>query len=476
MNNIENIIDSIGLKIKYYRNLKNISLSKLAKEANISKSTLFGLEEGRSNPTISTLVSLSKTLNIELSELIDSSFNSKKSSVSLTLIDEDSKSSKSIYKLILLPNEYIELNFLAYSNVELNVLNGAILDINNQKIILENCKLNVASNTELKALNSGATALIEVKEFKENFYSSKDLFFNKPTTQILNQLTDIAKSTQIVRAIFRTIYPVEFIKNIDYIQIVELISNKESHYYIYTILIGLIAGVDNLSKKLNGLSNLVDKNIDLVKRVTNSEAVSIDELKEFNKHPITLIEDNIVDAVNKNYKDVTISNAKLNNLSNSSYILVIDEFIENSINSYNELKSLSILVKLYRALELMLPLKERELSNLELDIINSFKSSIPKAFYFAKIKEEKIALDTIKTLINAIDKKDIEASKISYFFREIYNYLNILLQDIENINLLTTQGYFENRLKDLNLDIVIKEKLHPSIDSCAKYLYLLKRE
>ena len=87
MNNIDNTIENIGHKIKYYRNLNKVSLSKLAKEANISKSTLFGLEEGRSNPTISTLINISKTLNIKLSELIgDSKQNSN--SVALTLITD----------------------------------------------------------------------------------------------------------------------------------------------------------------------------------------------------------------------------------------------------------------------------------------------------------------------------------------------------------------------------------------------------
>ena len=476
MNTIDNIINSIGLKIKYYRNLKNISLSKLAKEANISKSTLFGLEEGRSNPTISTLVSLSKTLNIELSELIDSAIDSKKNSASLTLLEDNSKSSKSIYKLMMLPNESIDLNFSFYDTVKIEVLNGTIIDIDSNNILIPNCKYKISPNSKLKALDSGATALIDIKAFNENIYCSNDLFFDKPTTEKLNSLVNIAKSTQIVRAVFRSIYPVEFPKNRDYVQIVEVTPDKETHYYIYTILIGLVSGLNSLAEKIDSLNSLVAKKLEFIKKVNSSEAISKEELKSFNNHPIASLDSDIIEALKNQYDDINIINSKEleNSYKSSKYIAVIDEFLYTECN-YKDLKNFTIAVKLYRTLELLFSLKERELSNKELHMLNIFKAELPKAYYFAKVGRSEVALDITKNLINLVNIKDIEESQISIFFIAIYNYLQKLIEDITSMNYIRAISSFENLIKELNLEIAIKEKIHPSIGNNGKYIYLLKR-
>ncbi len=61
----------IGSRIKELREKRNLSLGGLAKRAGISKATLSVLEDGRGNPTISTLWALADALRIPFGELID---------------------------------------------------------------------------------------------------------------------------------------------------------------------------------------------------------------------------------------------------------------------------------------------------------------------------------------------------------------------------------------------------------------------
>ncbi|NPA11813.1 MAG: helix-turn-helix transcriptional regulator, partial [Epsilonproteobacteria bacterium] len=46
---------TLGERIKFYRENKKISLSELAKRAGVAKSTLFKIEENKTNPTINTI-------------------------------------------------------------------------------------------------------------------------------------------------------------------------------------------------------------------------------------------------------------------------------------------------------------------------------------------------------------------------------------------------------------------------------------
>ncbi len=216
MNKIDNTIENIGHKIKYYRNLNKVSLSKLAKEANISKSTLFGLEEGRSNPTISTLINISKTLNIKLTELIGSD-NEKSNIVALSPISDSNN--KHIYKLSLLANQTFTLDEDIYNDITITVLSGELLYINEAKRVLENQTLMLNYNAKLKAEKGGATALIYITNNNTSNYIKEDIFIEKATTNKLEALVDIAQSSKISRAICSSIYPVEHPKKGKNIQI-----------------------------------------------------------------------------------------------------------------------------------------------------------------------------------------------------------------------------------------------------------------
>lgn len=61
---------SIGENIKAQRKLKGLTQARLAEMSNISRSYLGDLEGNRYNPSIDTLKSIAKSLNIDVSSLI----------------------------------------------------------------------------------------------------------------------------------------------------------------------------------------------------------------------------------------------------------------------------------------------------------------------------------------------------------------------------------------------------------------------
>lgn len=63
------IEEQLGLRIRYLRKEKNLSIEDLALEAEINKNYLSDLERGRRNPSIKVINRLAKSLVITLSEL-----------------------------------------------------------------------------------------------------------------------------------------------------------------------------------------------------------------------------------------------------------------------------------------------------------------------------------------------------------------------------------------------------------------------
>jgi DNA-binding XRE family transcriptional regulator len=60
---------AVGNKIKQHRHKNNITQSDLAIECNFEKATMSRIESGKSNPTMRTLIKISKALDIHISEL-----------------------------------------------------------------------------------------------------------------------------------------------------------------------------------------------------------------------------------------------------------------------------------------------------------------------------------------------------------------------------------------------------------------------
>jgi len=65
------ILKRFGEHLKSMRNLKKISLRKLADEADVDFSQIHRIEKGQSNPTLTMLLALSKALGIKTGELLD---------------------------------------------------------------------------------------------------------------------------------------------------------------------------------------------------------------------------------------------------------------------------------------------------------------------------------------------------------------------------------------------------------------------
>lgn len=61
----------IGKKISAWRKERGFTQAQLAEKSNISRSYLAGVETGRYNPSIDTLKNIAKSLNINISFLLE---------------------------------------------------------------------------------------------------------------------------------------------------------------------------------------------------------------------------------------------------------------------------------------------------------------------------------------------------------------------------------------------------------------------
>jgi len=68
--NKEWLID-FGVHLRKLRDHHHMSLQDLANESDISKITIYRIENAKLNPTLSTIISLAKGLNIPLKDLVD---------------------------------------------------------------------------------------------------------------------------------------------------------------------------------------------------------------------------------------------------------------------------------------------------------------------------------------------------------------------------------------------------------------------
>lgn len=63
------INEQLGMRIRYLRKNKGLSIEDLALDADINKNYLSDLERGRRNPTLLVLEAIANSLEIDLSEL-----------------------------------------------------------------------------------------------------------------------------------------------------------------------------------------------------------------------------------------------------------------------------------------------------------------------------------------------------------------------------------------------------------------------
>ncbi len=65
-----NTLKSFGLRVKKIRTEQKISQEDLAELSGLHRTYISSLERGVRNPTLTTLISLSKGLNIEINEML----------------------------------------------------------------------------------------------------------------------------------------------------------------------------------------------------------------------------------------------------------------------------------------------------------------------------------------------------------------------------------------------------------------------
>lgn len=62
----------LGLNLKRIRTKKGISQGDIAKELGVSRGFISTIENGKTNPTLSTIAKLAKMLGVKLEELVQS--------------------------------------------------------------------------------------------------------------------------------------------------------------------------------------------------------------------------------------------------------------------------------------------------------------------------------------------------------------------------------------------------------------------
>lgn len=74
MINLDKLPKKFGMKIKIERIKKDISQEQLAEMADLHRTTLGGIENGKNMPNLETIAKLANALGLSLSEIVDLTF------------------------------------------------------------------------------------------------------------------------------------------------------------------------------------------------------------------------------------------------------------------------------------------------------------------------------------------------------------------------------------------------------------------
>ena len=471
MQSTKETIDYIGSKIKYYRLLNKISLSKLAKEANISKSTLFGLEEGKSNPTISTLINIASTLNISLNELIGDSSN-KSSHTNLKLLSVVDENNYKLYQLELFANELFELKDIKLNNLKIEVLKGGVNLIDNSITLFAKDSINLKYNRLFKALNSGALLTIKAYKLNEPYYIKEDIFYKDANAKIVEELINSQKEHLISRVVFNTIKPIAKFNLPKYIEYCEFIINKESHYYIFKRYLGLLGGVEAL---FNRLDLPLNREYQLLKESITSKDLDKKDRLYIKSNPLKKTKEIVVNSIKRVYKDIIVIEKiedlyKIEPKKSQKIFLLLELTTQNS-----NLKNLNLTINLYRALE-ALYLEDKILNTIESKVYNSIIKSLLEALLFSYYNYTFFAIDTLRELISTTKGLNLYNydSKLLDNYKYIINLTKEALFNFENNTLLLNMDNLELLLRDLNYIVELKELIAPSINKNGLYAYIIR--
>ena len=168
--NRDRLMVAVGRRISRLRRERGITLSGLAEIAGISKSTLFAIESGESNPTISTLWAIADALNVPFGELLpEEPGEINESGITVRLIEQSDGIPKiEVYRMTLSSNSMRKANPHQKGVIEkVFVVSGSMLTgpVSSPKLLKAGEELEFRADVPhvYVAVSEGATAIITVK-------------------------------------------------------------------------------------------------------------------------------------------------------------------------------------------------------------------------------------------------------------------------------------------------------------------------
>jgi transcriptional regulator with XRE-family HTH domain len=193
---------TLGEKIKFFRENKGLNLSELAKKAGIAKSTLFKIEENKTNPTIKTIWAIAEILGVPFGELVGEG-EIKEEGVSVVLIEKNEEFES--YKMNLKKNAtYIAKPHFAGVKEKIFVLKGNVTvgRVDNPKEINEGEVYEFDADIfHLYAAKSNSTLIITIYYSKKRYFS-EDVFVDVFDRDVYEELNNLVNSgVEVVRVI-----------------------------------------------------------------------------------------------------------------------------------------------------------------------------------------------------------------------------------------------------------------------------------
>lgn len=462
----ENIITTIGKKVKHYRTQQNISLSALAKAAKISKSTLFSLELGETNPTIATLEAIADALNIDIATLI-----SNPNQNGLMLLDTPSETSTQLYQLKLTPLESYTFAFDLVTSLAITITSGSATLLQQDIHLKSGQSANLSSNTTIVAGSQGATVHIETKEDKSPILLANDILNIQDNSIDLKEFTRKILSQKIIRIIGNSNLKVKTKTKIPYIHTTKKEYLSSKIYYIFTRYIGY---KHQIQKNLQFFNNSEESNtlLELIEYAIIGNTISNNYISKLNDNPLESYLDSIEKKLIKDYPNLTFIEPeevifKCN--KKGTIYLYIGELLSASQTPLKK----TLTRNLYRALEQMFTLEE----SIPKELDKKLNALLPEALYYATNGYSDLALSVAKNLYNSLNNI-IECSTkdktVKYFYCKIVENLKKAIDMYSYKESYFSKNDFEQILNDCGAKIYINTLLFPAQSSSGKYIYLFE--
>ncbi|HGZ69846.1 MAG TPA: XRE family transcriptional regulator [Nitratifractor sp.] len=468
------LIHSIGAAIKHHRVAKKISLSALAKEAKVSKSTLFALELGDSNPTISTLEAISVALNVELKELLQ---DRKRDNNSLQLIENTKSNKGSLYQLNLEPLEEFSYSNTNSQSLKINIIEGAITVLETNTTLTKNSKMQLPNSFRAVAGKDGAKAIIFIAATESSILLSEDIFIDTLTKESLQELSINSYSSSISRVILPPATTVPQCKNIPHTTILSNKTNNAIELYIFSRYQGLKSQYRELLSSITA-DRLIDKNLHLIDKLIYSIPLLENDFKEITIHPITFLETKLIEehqSTHKSAKKIEPSHLLLRKLESNQNYAITTELLDSSYST--AALSATLVANIYRAIEDMVSIKTDELRVQEIKLFNEVNKILPQAYYYAFCEKCDVAttlLQELDTKISRFFKQEkVIHSAFKIFYTKLFTTIENALEMYNNNRVYFDKEKFETFIRDSGATIEYATLLQKGVRG-GRYLYFIR--